>query len=464
LPTSLRQLRVPLKVKFALFITLLLVVAGTLVGAFLLRQEQQSLTAEITKRGLTIAAQLAAAAKQAMITNDDLTLNSLIRDAHQEQEISYVIFTDPDGKIIAHTDLNAVGTQFVRPKSLGALQDQPLVQSYKEPRGGSIIDFAIPLEYSKVRLGALYLGFSDRTIRETITHARNQTILITLIIILAGIAGAIGLALFFTRSIGKLVLGTQSIAAGNFQIALPVTSNDELGELTASFNQMARSLHEKEMIKSAFSRYVAREVVEEVLKDPLKIALTGDRRDVTVLFCDMRGFTPLAERLSPEEVVATLNEFYSLMIDATFANDGTLDKFLGDAVMAIFGAPVPHPDHCMRAIRTALRMQTQIAELSNQRLAQGKDPIMIGIGVSAGEAVAGSVGTESRMEYTVIGDRVNLAARLEANALPGQILISKATYDRVADQVEARSLGSVRVKGKEENVAIYEVLGLKSTA
>jgi adenylate cyclase len=178
----------------------------------------------------------------------------------------------------------------------------------------------------------------------------------------------------------------------------------------------------------------------------------------------MRGFTPLAERLSPEEVVATLNEFYSLMIDATFANDGTLDKFLGDAVMAIFGAPVPHPDHCMRAIRTALRMQTQIAELSNQRLAQGKDPIMIGIGVSAGEAVAGSVGTESRMEYTVIGDRVNLAARLEANALPGQILISKATYDRVADQVEARSLGSVRVKGKEENVAIYEVLGLKSTA
>src|SRR6185369_4240196 len=191
---------------------------------------------------------------------------------------------------------------------------------------------------------------------------------------------------------------------------------------------------EKEMIKRAFTRYVAREVVEEILKDPEQLALTGERREVTVLFCDIRGFTPVAERLSPEAVVSLLNEFYNLMIETTFKHDGTLDKFLGDAVMAVFGAPIAHPDHAMRAVRTALDMRNGVAELNERRVGEGKIPIGIGIGVSLGEVVAGTVGTEDRMEYTVIGDSVNLAARLVDHARPaGRILISHSTYERVRD-------------------------------
>jgi adenylate cyclase len=148
------------------------------------------------------------------------------------------------------------------------------------------------------------------------------------------------------------------------------------------------------------------------------------------------------------------------MIDTVFRHEGTLDKFLGDAVMAVFGAPIAHEDHSLRAIRTAMAMQEGIAKLSNKREQEGKEPILIGIGVSAGEAVAGSFGTENRMEYTVIGDRVNLAARLEAVARPGQILISQWTYAQVADAVHARSLGHFKVKGKVEEVEVYELLGL----
>ena len=214
-------------------------------------------------------------------------------------------------------------------------------------------------------------------------------------------------------------------------------------------------------MKQAFVRYVAREVVDEILKNPEQIALTGERREVSVLFCDIRGFTPLSERLSAEDVVALLNEFYTLMIDTVFKHGGTLDKFLGDAVMAVFGAPISRQDHSVRAIWTALAMQAGIQELSQKRVQEGKEPITVGIGVSAGEAVAGSVGTENRMEYTVIGDRVNLAARLEANASPGQILISQWTYEKVENLVNARSLGYFKVKGKEEEVEVYEVLGLK---
>jgi adenylate cyclase len=227
---------------------------------------------------------------------------------------------------------------------------------------------------------------------------------------------------------------------------------------------MARSLREKEMIKAAFTRYVAREVVDEILKHPEHHVLTGERREVTVLFCDIRGFTSLAERLKPEEVVLLLNEFYTLMIETTFKHDGTLDKFLGDGVMCVFGAPIAHPDHALRAVRTATAMQASVEALSRRRVAEGKEPIAVGVGVSAGEVVAGTVGTEDRMEYTVVGDSVNLASRLMSNAKPGQILMSEPTFTKVRADVDARSMGSLRVKGKEEEIEVYEVLRLGRTA
>jgi adenylate cyclase len=457
-------IRVPIKIKLSLLITALVVLAVALVGLFLLRQQQQSLTAEMTKRGLTMAENFAAGAKTPLLTNDELTLGVLVTDAMKDRDVAYVIVADHDGKVLAHSDSRAMVKAAVeRPKGLQPLKDRLLIQTYKTPQG-RIIDFAVPLVYSAVPVGALYLGFSEEAIADALASARNQALLITLLMVLAGLGGAVGLAALLSRPIFRLVQGTRAIAAGDFNVALPVASRDELGVLTDSFNRMARSLREKEMIKRAFTRYVAREVVEEILKDPEHLVLTGERRQVTVLFCDVRGFTPMSERLSPEEVVLLLNDFYNLMIETTFKYDGTLDKFLGDAVMAVFGAPMAHPDHSARAIRTALAMQAGIAGLNEQRARDGKEPISVGIGVSAGEAVAGTVGTEDRMEYTVIGDSVNLAARLESNAKPGQILISQRTYERVRDLVEARPLGRIRVKGKEEEVEVYEVLGLVSVA
>ncbi|MGE5217382.1 MAG: adenylate/guanylate cyclase domain-containing protein [Chloroflexota bacterium] len=455
-----QKVRVPLKVKLSVLITLLIVLSVLLVGDFLLERAENSLTAEITKRGYTIARDLAASAKNPLVTQDELTLSLLVRDAMRDEDVAYAIIADENGKIVAHGDLNFVGKRLERPKGLRPVGAEMLVQSYADAKGGHIIDFAVPMEFSKVPLGALYLGFSDRSIRQTIARARNQTLWITALMILGGIGGAIGLAIVLTKPIHKLAQGTKAIAAGSFDIVLPIAARDEIGDLTESFNEMAKSLREKEKIKHAFSSYVARQVVDEILKNPDEIMLSGARRDVSVIFCDMRGFTPLAERLPPEEVVAALNDFYSLMIDTTIKHDGMINKFLGDAVMAIFGAPVYYPDHCLRAVKTALAMQRGIAELSAKRVMQGKDPMAIGIGISAGEAVAGTVGPECQMEYTVIGDKVNLAARLESNAKPGQVLVSESTYQQVADKVEARCLGVMSVKGKEEEVTVYEIIGL----
>src|SRR5947208_1704746 len=451
----------PIKLKLSLVITALLAVTVILLSAMLLRRQQATLTAEMVKRGLTIAQNLAASAKNPLVSDDELTLNLLVKDAMKDPDVAYVAITDEKGKALAHSDVHLIGRRLERPRGLTPLSGALLVQTYAAPGGGNLIDFSVPLTFRQVRVGALYLGFSQRANVAALASARDNAILVSLAMVALGIAGAFTLGTVLSRPISRLVDGTRAIADGNFAITLHVASRDEIGALTHSFNEMAASLRETDAIKRAFSRYVAREVVTEILKDPEKIVLTGEGREVTLLLCDVRNFTSISERLAPEEVVSLLNAFYTLMIDTTFKHDGTLDKFLGDGVMAVFGAPIYHPDHALRAVRTALAMQAGIRELSARRAAEGKPPLKIGIGVNAGSAVAGNVGTETRMEYTVIGDNVNLASRLESYAKPGQILITSTTYGIVRYGIEARRLGPMRLRGKEDEVEVYEVIGAR---
>lgn len=214
-----------------------------------------------------------------------------------------------------------------------------------------------------------------------------------------------------------------------------------------------REEQEKHRIKELFQRYVAPTVVNRLLSDPSQVALGGERREVTVLFADIRGYTTLAEQMPPEELVALLNEYLALMTEAIFENEGTLDKFMGDAVVAFFNAPEPQADHAVRAVRTAQAMQKALAEYRRRR--SQEHVVGYGIGISTGEAVVGNIGGAQVMNYTVIGDAINVAQRLQAGASPGQILISENTYAYVRDQVTATSLGPITVKGRSEPVHVY---------
>lgn len=456
------SLRLPLKVKLSLLITGLVVLAIVLVSASLLRKQAQTLTDAVTKRGLTIVANLAGGGKSALVANDDLTLNILVKEAMNDRDVAYVIFTDEDGVVRAHSNVAMIGQRLARPAALAPPRDGVVIQTYRPEDGDEeIIDFATPLVFSKTPVGALYIGFSKLAVTHAVGEARTQAIYVTAFMIALGVGGAVALATVLSRPIFRLVDATQRIGAGDLSVEVPVTTHDELGVLTDSFNRMVRSLREKEMIKRAFTRYVAREVVEEVLKDPEHLMLSGERRTATVLFCDIRGFTALSERLTPEQVVSLLNEFYTTAIETTFKHDGTLDKFLGDAVMCVFGAPIAHPDHAARAVATAIEMRTALTALSKRRALRGLDPFEVGIGVALGEVVAGTVGTEERMEYTVIGDSVNVAARLQDRAKAGSILLSRPTYEAVRELVEAVRRGPMKVRGKEEEVEVYEVVGFR---
>lgn len=216
---------------------------------------------------------------------------------------------------------------------------------------------------------------------------------------------------------------------------------------------------EKRQVKRLFSRYVPRDVYEQLLADPERAALGGRRRTMTVLFSDVRGFTAMSERSTPEEVVAQLNEYFSRMVDVLFAHRGTLDKFVGDMVMGLFGAPVDDADHAEHAVQAALAMTRALDALNREWAAAGRPVLDIGIGISTGDMVAGNIGSESIMSYTVIGDTVNLGARLESlnKDFGTRIIISEATKAALKGQYDIRPLGDVVVKGKSRPVAIYEV-------
>jgi adenylate cyclase len=216
---------------------------------------------------------------------------------------------------------------------------------------------------------------------------------------------------------------------------------------------------EKRQVKRLFSRYVPRDVYEQLLANPEGAALGGKRRLMTVLFSDVRGFTAMSEKSTPEEVVGQLNEYFSRMVDVLFAHRGTLDKFVGDMVMGLFGAPVDDPDHAEHAVQAALAMTRALDELNRKWAAAGRPVLDIGIGISTGDMVAGNIGSESIMSYTVIGDTVNLGARLESlNKEYGtHIIISDATRAELKRKYDIRPLGEVVVKGKSRPVAIYEV-------
>jgi adenylate cyclase len=224
---------------------------------------------------------------------------------------------------------------------------------------------------------------------------------------------------------------------------------------------------QRQFTKRAFQQYVSPEVVERIVQDPGALQFGGELRELTVLFSDIRDFTTFTERNDPQLVVAMLREYLTQMTTIVMEEGGTLDKYIGDAVMAEFGAPIAYPDHALRGCRAALKMHAEVTRLQAKWTAEGKEPFRIGLGVNTGTMVVGNLGSEQLFDYTVIGDEVNLGARLESLNKEYQtsthIIISEATYGAVKRSVEVRQLGEVKVKGKTRPVVVYELLALTTT-
>jgi len=285
---------------------------------------------------------------------------------------------------------------------------------------------------------------------------------ITAILWITG-AGSMALALVLALGLGRRLAGparrlaaaAAAVAEGKLDTTVEVTSGDELGRLAGAFNDMTAGLRLKEQYRGVLDKVVSRDVAEELLRGDVELG--GENRRVTVLFADIRGFTPLTEGLPPQAVIELVNSCMSRLSDAVDRHGGIVDKYVGDELMAVFGAPISRGDDAKRALHAAMDMQREITKWNRQREAAGESPVGLGIGINTGEAVAGNMGSADRLNYTVLGESVNLAARLCSGAPAGAIWASGVTVDEADESVRMTPVGAKEFKGFSTDVDVYEV-------
>jgi adenylate cyclase len=387
-------------------------------------------------------------------------IRSTLQMAVQSRGITSTFIVDSTGNLIAHPDK----TILVSAVNLG---DLTIVKElFSSAVNTGQIRYTQDEEtyfgsYKKMSFGRLGIitTVPEQLAFEAIFRIQRRNILLMIMFV----ALAILIIYYYSKSLSvplrNLVSATRAIEDGNYTLDLKPKTRDEIGVLTRAFVNMGMGLEEKERIKDAFGRFVNKEMAEMAEKG--EILLGGEIKRATIFFSDIRSFTAISEQLTPGEVVTFLNEYMTLMVDCVNQTKGSVDKYIGDAIMAIWGTPISYGNDAENAVNGALLMRTALRKFNQDRGGDRKPIIKIGCGLNSGDVLAGQIGSKDRMEYTVIGDAVNLASRIEALNKPmgSDILISQGTADMVEGIFDLVPMNKIMVKGKSEPQQIYAVLG-----
>ena len=444
--------------KFSLIVSILILVVMSIMASLVLQQTRQSFINEMEIRTQFFARQT----RESLFPKPDpFRLYFAVQEMIKEKAILYAIVIDDKGNILSHNDKSRIGGEDKSRVGVNAAKtSDTLTQQYKVGTE-KLYDVSVPILVGRV--GAVRIGYSQKSINEALADIRNKIIYIALGVVGVSILATVIIVTLMVSPINKLAFAARQIGKGELETKVDIKRHDEFGLLAGSFNEMIEGLKERDFIRSTFGRYVTKQVAEAILNG--RIQLGGERLRATVLISDIRNFTSMSEKLSPEEVVDFLNEYFAEMVQVVTKYEGTLDKFIGDAILTVFGVPIPQGNDAVRAVYAALEMREKLSLFNEKRISKGQKEINIGIAIHTGDVVAGNIGSEVRMEYTVIGDTVNLTSRLEKlnKEFGTTILITKNTYDFVKDRVEVREIPPVTVRGKENSIQIYDVIGRKKT-
>lgn len=456
------QIMIWLQLSIATTIIICLVVALLSVG-ILLRQKNR-LKTQMETIGKVSLAYFANDARIPMLENNILRLNTLINEAVTVEGLVYATIVDNENNVLADTDSDKIGAVFegFPQKENLTKQDGITHFEYTLPPDQHILNLSTPVLFKDKKLGEVHVGVSLDFIEKVIKEERWRIIGMTLFLVLIGIVITVGLGLWFSRPILKLVMATREISMGNYGHKVDLVRKDELGNLATAFNKMSDELWVKSLMQDSFGKYVGSEVLEMIMNNPENTWLKGSRSEATIIFTDIRGFTEYAEEKEPEELVEELNQCFEIQTSVILEHGGYIDKFIGDAVLGVFGVPVYHKDHIERAVRTAIDMQVALKEAAKTN----NNPLLssIGIGLNSGVVLSGNIGSQVKLEYTVVGDSVNVASRLNNLAGPGEVIISDSIYEQIQRKVAVEALPPQELKGKSEPVKIYKVLGIKDKA
>lgn len=449
----------PIMIK--LVITFLFIMGLTVLtlGYFILDREKEKLYRQTIELGKVSLTYFTNSAKVPLISDDILRLNTLIKESASVGGIVYTCIVDTKGMIKAHTDLNKIGTSYLSMSDTSAISNEGEFRyyDYSDSTGSKFLNLSRPVMFQNKLLGEVNLGVSLDFIEQQIKKEKLFIIIVSIVIVTLGIILAILLGFNFSRPIAKLAAATQEIGKGNFNYYVNMPRKDEFGNLAMAFNYMSYELKMKSRLQETFGRYVSPAILKIIMADPEKTWLKGTRTNASILFTDIRGFTAYSEKTEPETIVEQLNEYFSIATKFILKNGGYVDKFIGDAVLGVFGAPIPHAHHAEMAVRTAVEMQQELQKIS----ISGNDILSkIGMGINSGVVLSGNLGSQVRMEYSIIGDSVNVAAHLNAMAGPGEIIISRSVYDVIQHIVTVEALPSQQMKGKTESIESFRVINI----
>ncbi len=380
--------------------------------------------------------------------------------SYGKKDVGTSYLVDKDGNVLAHpkVSLMAAGVN---------LRDVEIVSKMIEgTSNNSQVRFTD--RDGKIYLGAFRqvgvggMGVISQVLEETAfataKRVKYRSILVAGIILFLSFS----LIYFFSKTLTKpiqvLVELTREIANGNFKIKVDPKGRDEIAELTKSFGKMSAGLAERDKLKETFNKFHSKEIAEAILAGEIKLG--GTKQTATVFFSDIRGFTGMSEELTAEQVVEMLNEYMTAMVSEITIHKGVVDKYVGDAIMAIWGAPIPKPDDTWNAVKACLAMRLKLAVFNEDRIAKGKKPVKIGMGLHCGELIAGNIGSSEKMEYTCIGDTVNTASRIESmtKEFGTDLLISSAVYELLKDRLIVEPV-TASVKGKAKAIQAFKVKG-----
>ncbi len=458
-----KTLRIPIFVKLAILSTLLIFFVIFTISFSMLQQQRKQFIGQLIDLGESLVRIVSYNARDKLLGEEDLALFQLMDDVAQNEQVLYALVVDHKDIIRAHSRIEEVNETYAPPKKIRVLrQENDIITGVIMRHGEEALFFENSISYQKVKVGKVYLAISQEKVFENIGEAKRFIWFLTAVITLSGILLSLVLSMYFSHPIRRLGEGAMALRIGHLEYRVRIKRNDELGDLAYAFNRMAEDLEVKEKIKDSFGRYVAPEIVEAILANPDKKWLKASKVEVSVLFVDIRGFTSLSENKDPEGIVELLNDYFTLVTDAVIKHGGHINKFWGDEVMAVFGAPVPNPNHAEAAVRSALDIQRDVPRLNREHRGRFEN-IFIGAGINSGQMVAGNLGSQKRMEYTVIGDNVNIASRLTSQAKAGEILISSSTYEFIRNSASfhIEEIGKVSVKGRKEEVDVFNVIAFE---
>ncbi|MGB5762608.1 MAG: adenylate/guanylate cyclase domain-containing protein [Sedimenticolaceae bacterium] len=438
----------PLGLKWSLSIAALIVTAMGVLGSYLIQQQENGYRNQVDRFSQVIVEQLARISGEPLMAADTLSLQVLLQRHAQSPLILGTALYDSQGSPLAEA---GVSPPNVDRQELDVADPGSWDWDNGEYKG---VSYFSPVMYQDVTAGYLTVSIDRSPLEQDLLDTRRFLIVSTLLMIFFGAILATLLAHRLSRPIKRLARAGEALSPGKPQeLAI---RRDEIGQVLDTFQHLAEGVKRNDQVEAALSRYVSPQVAQQVLASDACGALGGDCVTGSVLFCDIVGFTELSEQREPGEVAALLNDYFGYFALAAESCGGTVDKFIGDCIMIVFGVPDDDPHHALHAMTCGMLIQQLTRRINQIRQARSQATVMLRVGIGCGPMLAGNLGSTDRMQYTVVGDTVNVAARLCGMAEPGGVLITKAMMasGQPGDPRHYLHLGPARLRGRRQSVEV----------